>query len=158
MRPHYFRRVGQTSPLSRKPHTKSHHRGPPRNHKPSAPIDRKRMMDDAEDCTIPMSLNRFLSGFIPRDTDGFEEKFSPDVIDKVSRALRETLTGSEEDKCPAEKNISAAWVRSTFYDIQCGADRLDYSTAWTKNTTYALVSSCTYQKTHQRAVTPPCPR
>ena len=115
MRPHYYRKVGKTLPLCRKPKSKSHNRrGPSRNSKPSARFDLKKMVDDAEDCTLLWTLSRFIRNLVSYDLQGFEEKFPPDVIAKISQTFREALTVGEGNALPAEKKNSSARVRINF--------------------------------------------
>ena len=115
MRPHYFYPSTETSPFSRKPSTKSHDRGPPRQHQPSADVDRQKMMENAEDCTILTTFRKFLQKHVPRDLEGFNERFPLATIETISRALRLPLQSTEDEKIHSriiEKNISAAWVSS----------------------------------------------
>ena len=114
MRPHYYRKVGQTSPLSRKPKSKSHNQGPQPNSKPSARFDHKKMMEDAEDCTLLWTLSKFIRNLVPYDLQGFEENFPPHVIAKISQTFREALIVGEGNALPVEKKISSAWVRINF--------------------------------------------
>ena len=113
MKAHFYRKAGKTSPFSRKPITKSHDRGPPRNPKPSARVDRGKMMDSAKDCTIIISLSKFLKKFIPSDLHGFDETFSPDVVKQTFQTFQAIMPEDEEDAYPLEKDISSVWVRST---------------------------------------------
>ena len=72
------------------------------------------MMENAKDCTTTTTFHKFLQKHVPRDLEGFNERFPLARIEMISRALRLLLQSAEDEKIHSRtiKNISAAWVSS----------------------------------------------
>ena len=106
----------QHTPLSNKHRNKDHQRGPEYQWLPSADVDRKHMMDDAQDCTIVLPTPEFTKTYTRYDANSFNAHFSSKDIETISKEFRAVVEEHRDDPNSnarvLEKALSAKWVRT----------------------------------------------
>ena len=128
MAPKKHKHIAKSTPTGKKPHHRDNRRGSGYNVKPSAGDNRKKMMENAPDCTILRTLDGFVNKFMPRRSGyaaAFKAHFSDATVEAISRRMAEAVgkakdvvegASDKDDSVKeavlhvAEKEITRAWV------------------------------------------------
>ncbi|KAM5544459.1 hypothetical protein V8D89_002119 [Ganoderma adspersum] len=99
--------------------------------KHNAPTDRQNMMSDAINTSIPLLFENMMKTYLPPiDSDGFDEAYPADKIQRIHEKLDEALKpppANKPDSRRKEKRLSDAWLTVDVAETLCPGYQLNIS-------------------------------